>query len=184
MFRVAADALPRAGRAFHDRVNRFEMAWVGCQTNLDLLTRREFAHAAVAEMIFHVAIAGDQIGNVVLAEFGEDELKRFAQEICEHVKAAAVSHAHADFLDADARTFVQDGVQNHHQRFGALKRKALLPDVTGVQKNLESFRFEQRPQQRHLDLSLRLAFVLARFQPMAHPVANPRVLDVHELGAD
>ena len=50
----------------------------------------------------------------------------------------------------DAGTFVQNRIENHHERFRALKRKALLPDVAGVQESLERFRFQQRAQQRDL----------------------------------
>ena len=42
-----------------------------------------------------------------------------------------------------------------HERFRALKRKAFLSDVAGMQKNLERFGFEQRPQQRDLDRTRR-----------------------------
>ncbi len=46
-------------------------------------------------------------------------------------------HAHADFFDAARGTFVQNGVENDHERLGALERKPLLPDVARVQKSFE-----------------------------------------------
>ncbi len=61
MFGVAADALAGARRAFHDRIDRFEMARVGRQTNLHFRAGSQFADGAIAEVIFHVAVAADEI---------------------------------------------------------------------------------------------------------------------------
>ena len=142
MFRVATNALPRAGRAFHHRIDCFEMARVGRQPNLNFRTGIELPHRAITEMIFHIAIAGDEIGDVVGAEFGEDHAKRFLHEVRQHVEPAAMRHAHADFLHPDRRTSLQNAVENDHERFRALQRKAFLSDVTRMQKRLEHFRFE------------------------------------------
>ena len=58
MFGVAADALPRARRPFHDRIDRLEMARIGRETNLHFRAASELPHRAIAEVILHVAIAG------------------------------------------------------------------------------------------------------------------------------
>ena len=50
---------------------------------------------------------------------------------------------------------MQNRVENDHERFRALQRKAFLPDVAGVQKHLERFRFQKQPKQRDLDLRSR-----------------------------
>ena len=52
-------------------------------------------------------------------------------------------HPHADFLDPGTRAAMQNGVEDEDERFRALKRKTLLPDVAGMQKHFESFGFEQ-----------------------------------------
>ncbi len=93
-------------------------------------------------------------------------------------------HAHANFLDAHGRTFVQNALENHHHGFCALDRKPLLPDVTRVQKNFERFGLHQRAQQGDFHLSRRRILIGARFKPVQHPIPHPRVLNVHELGAD
>ena len=72
-------------------------------------------------MVFHVAIAGHQFRNVILAEFGKDDLEGFAQKIRQHIEPAAMRHAHADFLDATIGASVQNRIKNHHHRFRALK---------------------------------------------------------------
>ena len=56
-------------------------------------------------------------------------------------------HAHADFFDARPGTFLQNAIENDHERFGALEGKPFLADIALMQKRLERFRFQQRPQQ-------------------------------------
>ena len=135
-------------------------------------------------MIFHVAIAGHQLGNVILAELGKDNLERFAQKICEHIEAPAMRHAHANFLDATVGASVEDRIKNDHERFRALKRKPFLPHVARVQKNLERFGFEERPQQRHLNRARRGMLVRTCLQSLTNPFTHPRVLDMHEFRPD
>ena len=64
------------------------------------------------------------------------------------------------------------------------KRKPLLPDVASVQENLESFRFKKQPKQRDLHLGRGMVFRRTRFDPVAHPIADARVLDVLKFRAD
>ena len=71
-------------------------------------------------MIFHVAIASDQIGNVILAKLGEDDLERFPQKIRKHIEPAAMRHAHANLLNAAVRASVQNCIESDHERFRSL----------------------------------------------------------------
>ena len=146
MLGVAANPLPGTGGPFYYRIDRFEVARICRQSDFNLRAGGEFSNRPIAEMIFYVAIAGDRFRNVVLTEFGEDHAERFFQKVREHVEAAAMRHAHADFFNADRRTLVQDAVENHHQRFRALKRKAFLTDVSRMQKTFERFGFHQSAQ--------------------------------------
>ena len=93
-------------------------------------------------MIFHIAIPGNESGNVILRKLCEDDVEGFSEEICQHIETATMSHAHADFLNPIANTLVQKGVENRHQTFRALQRKSFLPDIALVQKNFEGLRFE------------------------------------------
>ena len=77
MFGVPTNALPRTGRAFHHRIDGLEMTRVCGKADLHLRARRKFSDGAITEMVFHVAIAGYELGNVVLAELGEDDAQRF-----------------------------------------------------------------------------------------------------------
>ena len=69
----------------------------------------------ITEVIFHVAIAGCQLGNVILGELAEDDFERFAQEIRKDIEPAAMRHAHVNFFDATFRTSMQDCIQNYHE---------------------------------------------------------------------
>src|SRR5213592_4270996 len=120
MLSVTSNPLTRARRSFHDWIDRFEMARICGKTNFHLRAGCEFSHGPIAEMIFHVAIPGDELGNVILAELSENNTERFLQKIREHVQPPTVRHAHANFLNTSGRTFVKDRVENDHQRFGAL----------------------------------------------------------------
>src|SRR5205807_3517818 len=129
MFGVVTNALARACRSLDNWIDRFKMAWIGRKPDFNFSAGTKFPHRAITEMVLHIAIPRDQIGNIVFGEFSEDHVERFLQEVREHVETAAVRHPHANLLDAGARAFVQNSIENHHQRFSALERKTLLPDV-------------------------------------------------------
>src|SRR2546422_800929 len=124
MFRVAADALTCARRSFHHRIDRLEMARICREANLHFGPGTELSDGAITEMIFYVAVTRDQIRNVILGELSEENAERFFEKIGEHVETAAVRHSHADFFDPDGGAFLQNAIENHHQRLSTLERKA------------------------------------------------------------
>ena len=48
-----------------DRIDRLEMARIGREPNLDLRAGRELSDRPITEVIFHVAVARDEVRNVV-----------------------------------------------------------------------------------------------------------------------
>src|SRR5436190_2193422 len=66
----------------------------------------------------------------------------------------------------------------------ASKGKPFLTHVAGVQGGLERFGFEQRAQERYLNLARCRMLLGPPLQPHPHPLANARVLDMHEFRAD
>src|SRR4030095_16031149 len=108
MLGIAANSLPGARFPFDYWIDRFQMARVRRKSDLNLAARSEPPHGLITEMIFHIAIAGDQVGNVILTKLGENDFERFAQKIREHIEPSAMRHPHANLLDADLRAFVQD----------------------------------------------------------------------------
>ena len=85
MLGVTANSLTGARLSFDHRIDGFEVARIRRKPDLYLSTGSESAHRVIPEMIFHVAIARNQIGNVIISEFGKDDFERFAQEIRQHI---------------------------------------------------------------------------------------------------
>src|SRR6266404_9029481 len=94
MFGVVTNALARACRSFDNWIDRFKMAWIGRKPDFNFSAGTKFPHRAITEMVLHVAIPRDQIGDVVFGEFSEDDVERFLQEVREHVETATVGHTH------------------------------------------------------------------------------------------
>ena len=65
---VAADALARAHLALDDRVDDLEVGRVCREPDLDLLPGGRGERRLVSKMVFHVPVAPDRVGDVVLGE--------------------------------------------------------------------------------------------------------------------
>ena len=184
MLGVLENALPGAGLALDDRVDRLEVTGVRGEIDAHLVAVGELAHGFVAEVILHVATAADRVRHVVLGELVEDHLQRLIEEVREHVETAAMGHAHDDFLDAALGTVAQHGVERDDERLTAFEREALVALVFRVQELLEFLGLEELAVNLPLDGRVVLCPIHAIFHAVAHPVPDLRVLDVHELRAD
>ena len=102
--------------------------------------------ARVAEVVLHVAVALDVGGQERAFELGEDHLVGLAQDVGEHVQAAAVRHAHDDLFDPAVAGVLDQGVEQRNERLGALEGEALLADVLGVEELFEALGGGQRVQ--------------------------------------
>src|SRR5580704_19029448 len=60
---VFQDALARPRFAFYDRIDDFNVARVRCELDLNLRPRVGFPHTLVAEVIFYVTVARNEVGN-------------------------------------------------------------------------------------------------------------------------
>jgi len=98
------------------------VAGVGREADGDLVAGGGLAFGEVAEVILHVAVAADDVGDKILGEFVEDEGQRLAEEIGEDIEAAAVGHTHDDFFHFARLAALQDGVENDEQRLGPLEQ--------------------------------------------------------------
>ena len=90
----------------------------------------QLADAFVAEVVFHVAIAGDEVGLVGGSEFVKDGGEGFADEIRENIHAPAVRHAHFNFLHALRRAGFEQGVEQDHRALAAFIGEALFTKET------------------------------------------------------
>ena len=122
---------------------------------------------------------------VVLAlEFAEQILRRFAEQIHQHVEAAAMRHADDGLLDAGSAALLHQLVEQRHEAVAALERKALLADVLGVQIALQPFGRRQLPEDVLLLLGAEAMLHARRLEIILQPQPLLGIRDVREFGAD
>ena len=182
--RVIKSALAGAGLAFDNRVDSFEVAGVGGEHDADAVARFGLANGFEAEVILHVAIASDHVGDVVLGEFVEENFEGFAEEVGEHAEAAAVGHAHDDFFAAENWQAFEDGAEGNEEAFTAFDGEAFLADVTAVEETLEGFGFKEPTEGADLFFGRGNWVFEAIFDAILKPLADFGSVDVHVLEAD
>jgi len=180
---VALGALTGAGGTFDDWVDGFEVAWVRGEGDEDRAVF-EFAFDLVAEVVFDVAVACDEVWDVVFVELVEDDLERFLEEVGEDGEAAAVGHAHHDFLDASGWAFFEDGVEGDHEAFTAFEGEAFLAFALGVEELFEGFCLPEPLEDIFAGFGGRVGEVDAGFDAGLEPVADFGVIDVGVFEAD
>ena len=182
--RVAATGLTRMHRAGHHRVDDLQVRGV---------ERQRHVHAALGRLdvggethvVFDVAGVGRVVGVLELAlEFVEQGLRRLAQDVDQHVEAAAVGHADHQLLDAVVAGRAHHVVEHRDQAVAAFQREALLTDVLGVQVALQPFGRGEAVEHALLAGLVQAALAGGLFEPAVDPVALLVVADVHELRAD
>ena len=89
-------------RAFPSTTGSTASRWLGLAARRISTCAPEvkLSNRSIAEMILHIAVSRDELRDVVGAEFGENYLERFFEEIRQHIEPAAVRHSHANLLDA------------------------------------------------------------------------------------
>ncbi len=75
---------------------------------------------------------------VVALEFLEQLLGRLAEDVDQHVDAAAMGHADDDLADTGRAALLYQVVDKRDQALAALERESLLPDVARVQVALDA----------------------------------------------
>ena len=159
------------------------MAWIERHRYDDFASRCRLAHAAGAQVIFHVARSLRAI-RIDAFKFREYLHHRFADDVRQHVQASAMGHADHHFMDIGGRGAVQDFVQNRDGRFAAFQRKTLVANKAGMQKALELFGFDHALQRAHLGLGIQRPAITGGLHPELQPALLLRNLDVHVLAAD
>ena len=132
-------------------------------------------------MVLHVA--GALHGARVLGafEFAEDLGIGLAGDVGEHVQAAAVGHANADFFHAFVSGTGNDGVQQRNQGLAAFQREALLADELRLQEGFECLCGVELAQDAQLLFAGGLA--VRSLKAVLEPGTFFRILDVHVLDA-
>src|SRR5476651_1088664 len=136
-------------------------------------------------MILHVAGAFRLVRRRRAAfEFVEQRSVRLAHHLGEHVEAAAMRHADADFAHAEIAAALDDLLERRDQRFAAVESETLGAGIFDVDEFLEAFRFHQFVEDGALALHGEADFLVAAFDAPLDPAFLRGVGDVHELDAE
>ena len=143
-----------ARAALDDRVDRLEVARVRRERHGDLAGARR-ACALRAEVVLHVAAAAlfahdDRLDRPLAFELAQDHLVRAADDVREHVEAAAVRHPHHDLVRALVRRDLDRLVEHRHHHVEALDRELLLAEERAAQVVLHPLDLAQAREQREL----------------------------------
>src|SRR5690242_14411788 len=99
-----------------------------------------------ALVVLHVAGAVQMTQVVFPFELGKQDGGRLAEEIHQHIEAAAVGHADDDFFDGGRTGLLNEVIEQRYQRVATLEREALLPNILRVQIALEAFSRGELPE--------------------------------------
>ena len=180
-FGVAAAVHARTHRTLHHRVDDFQVRGVEGQAQVQRAVGRGNV-GTEALVVFHVA-AGQAFGDVLL-EFGKQFLGQLAQQVHQHVQAAAVRHADHYFLQAALAGFMHHGVHGDDEAFSALERKTLLAHVLAVQKTLQAFCGGQAVEDAQFAFGIEHRLGPAAFHFLLPPAFLIEIAGVHEFGAN
>ena len=173
-----------ADLAEHDRIDDFEMRWVGGQRQVDVVAV-ERAVRRCAQVIFHVARTFDFVRLRRAAfEFLEDRAERLRHHVGEHVQAAAMRHAEHDFAHAELAAALDDLLERRDHRFAAIEAEALGAGVFHVAEFFEGFGFDQLAQDRLAAFGREGDVLLRAFNALLDPALLRGIRDVRELHAD
>ena len=155
--------------AERDRVDDFEMRRVRRQRQMHLVAV-ELAVRRSAEVVLHVAGAFDVVRRRRAAlEFVEQHAVRLAHHLRQHVEAAAMRHAEADFLHAEIAAALDDLLERRDQRLAAVEAEALGAGELDVEEFFEAFGLDQLVEDRALAFARERDLLVLAFDALLDP---------------
>ena len=144
---------PRGPRhAFHDRIDRLEMARVGRHRHLEVHRAPILNRALGPGVVLHIPGPRHVLAEVArrhrILELGQDLLVRLAQHVRHHVEAAAVRHPDEDRTDPGFPGLADHFVEDRHEDVEPFDREARLAGERPVQETLERLDLRQPVEQR------------------------------------
>lgn len=91
------------------------------------------------KMIFHISIAIDLVGNIIIVKFGKNLLVRFAKDVGQNIEPTSVGHAHDNFTHPRIGGAFNDRFYDRDEGFPPFQGKSLLADESGMQEFFEQF---------------------------------------------
>jgi hypothetical protein len=180
---VVDEALLAAAAAEHDGVDELEVRRVRREHHAELLPRGGGVLVRVAHVVLHVAAAGGEGRGPRLVELGEDLLQVLADDVGEHVQAAAMGHAEHELLHAERGARLEDLVEDGNERLAALEAEALLAHVAVGEEGLEAVGLKQLGEDAALGLGAELRCVARGLKALGEPGAAVGGADVEILDA-
>ena len=136
-------ALLLGARAAHgNRIDGFEVAGIGNQMHLDLLSVSGKEIACGAHMVFHVAAAQDA-PRIDILEARENLGGRAAHDVHHHIQPPAVAHRQHALFGAVFGSGAENGVEKRKKRGFTFERKAFCAEIARLNRLLENFRLDQ-----------------------------------------
>ncbi len=117
---VAKTILMGADAAKHNGIHKFQMAGIEAKRKMNCPAVARRPIAAVAEMIFHVAARGPQLG-IGVGKFAENFARILSDDVSQHVEATAVSHADDDVFHALMAGLFDGEVEQWQKRLAAFE---------------------------------------------------------------
>ncbi len=182
-FRIAEAILLGPDDAFRHGIDGFQVTGVERHRHNNLASAGRLAHAAGAKMIFHVARALRAV-RIDTFKFGQNLHQRLVDNVRQHVEPAAVRHADHRFVHVGIGGEIQNLVQNHHGRFRAFERKALVTDKTRVQEMFELLGLDHALERALARVRMERPAIAGELHTQLQPALLFRNLDVHVLASD
>ena len=169
---------PRAPN--RNRIDRFQMAGIRNQVNVNFRAAARDVLPGRAHVIFHVA-RSQHAARIDILEAGKNFLRRTPGHMRHYVEASAMAHAHHQFSRAALRARVQNFIHQRQQRGYAFQRKPFAAQITLLHHLLENVGADQQIENPLLVFPLGLGFHLL-INPLP-PLRRINVVDLHADGA-
>ncbi len=172
-----------ADAALDDGCDGLEVARVEGQGEVHRVALLGGVLAEVAHVVLHVAGA-DALPGVALFELGEHVGDGLAEDVHEHVEAAAVGHTEDDLADAEFGALLDHAVELGDHRLGAGDGEAFGADELAVQEFVDALDAGHLIEQALLLGDRRDLAVLAGLHAGLQPGALLEIGDVPVFDAD
>ncbi len=170
--------------AKHNRIDDFQMRWIGGQRQMDIVAVESPVRRS-AQMIFDIARTFYIVRlERTTLELVENRTQRFAENIAENIQTAAMGHAKHDLDHAELSATLDDLFKRGNHSFAAVESEPLRAGVFDVAEFLEKLRIDQLIQNRTLARHREVDALLLALDALLQPRLLRRISDVHELIAD
>ena len=125
------------GKSFDHWIYSFQVGWIWCQFQVDIVIARRTYLGGIAHMVFHIPVPKTEIRHCSSLKLIKNLLIGFAHDVSKHIQAAPVGHTYDNLLNSKFSSFIDHGIQSGYGRFAPFQGEAFLTDVFGMQELLK-----------------------------------------------